>query len=162
MRTNKARHPWHPIFVHFPIALWVIAFFTEVLSRAFPQMMLPGDIAPGAFSMLLLWAGNIAALAAMVAGMVDMAALPEKVMPTLYRHMSWMLMAWVLMLIAGLLRTLVQGWTTPPGWLSLSIEFSAIVCLTAGGLQASRLVYHLHLGEQSTELGCHKDSDVRV
>lgn len=156
MVITRERHPWHPIFVHFPIALWVIAFFTEVIYRAFPDMVLPGDIAPGAFSMLLLWAGNITALAAIVAGMVDMAALPENVMPTVYRHMSWMLVAWVLMLTAGLLRILVQGWTTPPGWLSLLIEFSAIVCLTIGGLQASRLVYHLQLGERSTELECHE------
>lgn len=124
-----------------------MAFALEVLYRVFPGVVLPGDIAPGVFSMLLLWAGNVTALAAMVAGMVDMVALTDKVMPTVYKHMSWMLVAWVLMLVAALLRTLEQAWIAPSGWSGLLIEFAAVVCLIAGGLQASKLVYHLHLGK---------------
>lgn len=122
----------------------------EVLYRVLPDLVLPGEVAPGALAMLLLWTGNVTAVVAMVAGIVDMARLPEKqdVMSAVYRHMAWMTLAWGLMLGAGILRTIDQAWIQPAGWVGLAMEVTAVVCLIFGGLQASRLVYHLHMGER--------------
>lgn len=144
------RHPWHPIFVHFPIACWIIAFATDALYRLLPELVLPGGVAPGAFAILLLWTGNVTALVAMVTGLVDMTRLPEdqNVMPTVYKHMAWMTSAFALMLGVGLLRTSGQAWTEPPGWPSLAMGLAAVICLIFGGLRASHLVYHLHLGKK--------------
>lgn len=146
---NQLRHPWHPIIVHFPIACWIISFALEVLYSALPGLILPGGLVPGAVAMLLLWIGNLTALVAIVAGMIDLAQLPEKqaVMSTVYKHIGWMTSAWALMLGATLLRTSNGDWTEPASWLVLGLEMAGVTCLVLGGLQASRLVYHLHLGK---------------
>lgn len=143
------RHPWHPVFVHFPISCWVIAFAVEAVYVLVPTVPLPFGMAPGAFAITLLWLGNLTALATMTTGLVDMVKLPDKaaLMATLYKHMAWMGLAWVLMLGAALLRFLDQGWKQPSGLAVLAAELAAVGCLMAGGFQASRLVYHMHLGK---------------
>ena len=146
---NRMRHPWHPIFVHFPIACWIMGFAVEVVYHVLPELWLPAGIEPGALALLLLWAGNVTALAAVVAGLIDLAQLPdtEAVMSTVYKHMGWMISAWLLMLGAGVLHIIDSDSRQLIVWTRLAVEMAGIICLVLGGLQASRLVYHLNLGE---------------
>lgn len=125
-----------------------MSFAVEILYRALPELWLPGGIEAGALAMLLLWTGNVTALAAVVAGLIDLAQLPDTdaVMSTVYRHMAWMISAWLLMLGAGVLHIVDSSSGQLMVRTRLAVEMTGIICLVLGGLQASRLVYHLHLG----------------
>ncbi len=78
-------HPLHPMLVHLPIALWVLATACDGLT-------LVGVVQAWPLAWLCLAVGLVAALPAMAAGLADYAGLAESAVPTANRHMT--LMGW--------------------------------------------------------------------
>lgn len=133
------RHPLHPALVHFPIACWTLATFTD-----FASLWL-GESA-WQWSAGLLAVGCIMALAAMTAGLVELSRIPDgPALRDTYWHMGLMLTAFVLFtarLVAGLHDLQPQA----PGSLALFLDAIGFITLAAGGWLGGRLVYGHGIG----------------
>jgi nitrite reductase/ring-hydroxylating ferredoxin subunit/uncharacterized membrane protein len=66
LEGKPLRHPLHPMLVHFPIGLFLLSFFLDLASLAFPFVP---NLVRGSFYAMLL--GVITALLAAVPGFVD-------------------------------------------------------------------------------------------
>lgn len=135
-----ARHPLHPALVHFPIACWSLATAAD-----FAGLWL-GEAA-WRWSAGLLAVGCAMAVAAMAAGLLELARVPEgRAMRDAYAHMSAMLLALILFgarLALGLdgLRPLA------PDALSLLLDAAGFALLVLGGWFGAKLVYHHGVGQ---------------
>ena len=139
-------HPWHPAFVHFPIALWTVAALIDVLELFgwIPaRVSALSAVEPVALSFPLLWLGVVLAIPAMLAGLVDLLRLPEEIQtsPTLNSHVVVMAGAWTIFLVAALLRPVPE----PPfprtsGTVTL-LEVAGFAALTIGGRLAAAVVF---------------------
>lgn len=135
-----AGHPLHPMLVHFPVALWTLAIGADA-----------GGLVAGhdgwwqaGFACQAL--GVLAALAAMVAGVLDYAALPRHhpAQDTAMAHMLVMGTAWICFLASLGLRGLPDGSTPPlPALVAAAAGFVAMAC---GGWLGGRLVYRFAVG----------------
>lgn len=132
--------PWHPAFVHFPLACWVLATLFDVAALA--GLSLPSEWGlpdPGAVSVLLLWLGLATSLPAVGFGLVDFAKLPAAARDSaeMLRHVAWMAAALTLFLVSALLRVA----DAIPAPYFTAIEVLGTVCLVAGGHFAAVVVF---------------------
>ncbi len=137
MTFRPAGHPPHPLFVHFPVALWGIT----------PAWDLLGLLRGGESWWLLgFWcaaAGTTMAVPAVITGFIDSMALPEQgpARPTAVRHMMAVAIAGALYLGYLLLRRS----PAPPEegirlW-ALLLSVAGLAALLVGGFLGGRLVY---------------------
>jgi uncharacterized membrane protein len=128
------RHPLHPALVHFPVACWTLATAAD-----FAGLWL-GEAA-WRWSGGLLVVGCASALAAMLAGMIELSRVSEgAALRDAYLHMTAMLAAFAQYATSLLLR-LDHLQTLGPGIVSLLLDAGGFVALTAGGWLGGRLVY---------------------
>ncbi|WP_397474188.1 DUF2231 domain-containing protein [Pusillimonas sp.] len=133
------RHPLHPALVHFPIACWTLATLAD-----FTGLWL-GEIA-WRWSSGLLAVGCTMAVAAMAAGLIELARVPEgQPMRDAYVHMGAMVVAWVLF-ISRLVRGLDSFQPVAPDAISLLLDAGGFVFLLAGGWLGAKLVYQHGVG----------------
>ncbi len=141
-RLGVAGHPLHPLFVHFPIALWTIAIAAEL-----------GGWAAGrnwwAVSFDCQALGVIVAIVAMAAGLADYAALPRThpAGDTATFHMLAMGSAWLLFVSSLALRGLPAGTTPPP--IATAAAVAGFLVMAIGGWFGGRLVYRFGVGVSS-------------
>jgi len=128
------RHPLHPALVHFPVACWSLAVAAD-----FAGLWL-GEAA-WQWAGGLLATGCAMALAAMAAGLVELARVPEgPPMRDAYWHMGAMLAALTLFATRLLLR--LEGFQPlPPDGVSLLLDAAGFLALGIGGWFGGRLVY---------------------
>lgn len=128
------RHPLHPALVHFPVACWSLAVVADFASLHFEQ-------AAWQWSAGLLTVGCVMALAAMLAGLLELSRVPEgAAMRDAYLHMGAMLLALTLFTTRLLLR-LDNLQSMAPNALSLLLDAGGFLALAVGGWYGSRLVY---------------------
>ena len=137
----------HPTLVHFPIACWVLSQLTDLAALVGIKMLF-FDLECWAVSALLIWAGVIFALPAMVVGIYDFILLPDedKLMQAFYKHISFVGMAWVLYLASGYTRLTDNLLLAPPLLLPALISGVGLLCLCIGGWYGGQMVYKYHLG----------------
>lgn len=136
------RHPLHPALVHFPIACWSLAVAAD-----FSGLWL-GD-AVWRWSGGLLAVGCVTALAAMLAGMIELPRVPDGIaLRIAYWHMGAMLLASVFFSVRLFLR--LDGLhALEPNAISLLLDAAGFVCLILGGWLGGTLVYHHGVGRSS-------------
>ena len=128
------RHPLHPALVHFPIACWSLAVVADFASLHFGS-------AAWSWSGGLIVVGCAMALVAMVAGMIELARVPEgPALRDAYLHMVAMLAA-LTFFAARLLLRLDHFQPLAPDGLSLVLDGGGFLALGIGGWLGGRLVY---------------------
>lgn len=137
------RHPLHPALVHFPVACWSLAVVAD-----FASLWL-GESA-WRWSGGLLAVGCTMALAAMLAGMLELSRVPEgAAMRDAWLHMGAMLMAFSLF-TARLLLRVDHLQPLAPDTLSLLLDAGGFLALVIGGWFGGRLVYGHGVGTDRT------------
>jgi uncharacterized membrane protein len=128
------RHPLHPALVHFPVACWSLAVAADFASLHF-------GAAAWAWSGGLLAVGCAMAVVAMLAGLLELARVPEGVaMRDTYLHMSAMLVA-LLLFATSLLLRLDHLKPLAPNIASLLLDTGGFLALAVGGWLGGKLVY---------------------
>ena len=128
------RHPLHPALVHFPVACWSLAVVADFASLHF-------GAAAWAWSGGLLAVGCAMAVVAMLAGLLELARVPEGVaMRDAYLHMSAMLVA-LLLFATSLLLRLDHLKPLAPNIASLLLDTGGFLALAVGGWLGGKLVY---------------------
>ncbi|MCG3142996.1 MAG: hypothetical protein HONDAALG_00302 [Gammaproteobacteria bacterium] len=136
------RHPLHPALVHFPVACWTLATAADFASLWLGE-------AAWRWSGGLLVVGCATALAAMLAGMMELSRVADgAALRDTYLHMTAMLAAFMQYAISLLLR-LDYLQSLAPGTVSLLLDAGGFVALTAGGWLGGRLVYGHGVGGDS-------------
>lgn len=134
-------HPLHPALVHFPVACWSLAVVADFAALWF------GEVA-WRWSAGLLAVGCAMALAAMLAGLTELARVPGgAALRVAYWHMGAMLAACTAFLVRLLLR-LEDGRPLEPDAVSLWLDTAGFFCLAIGGWLGGRLVYHHGVGRR--------------
>lgn len=136
-------HPLHPALVHFPVVGWTLAPVFDGIAVA------TRDPAWWQCSWWSLAGGALVALPAMLAGFMDLMALPAEHpgQAVAQRHMLLMGSAWSVSVLDLVLRPLHA---TPEGnaaWLDLGLSLTGFVFLAAGGYAGARLVYDFGIGQ---------------
>ena len=128
------RHPLHPALVHFPVACWSLAVAADFASLHF-------GTAAWSWSGGLLAVGCAMAVVAMLAGLLELARVPEGVaMRDAYLHMSAMLVA-LLLFATSLLLRLDHLKPLAPNIVSLLLDTGGFVALAVGGWLGGKMVY---------------------
>lgn len=128
------RHPLHPALVHFPIVCWTLAVVADGVG------LWLGELA-WRWSAGLLAIGCAMGLLAMLAGMVELARVPEgAAMRDAYWHMGAMLTAFSLF-TARLLAGVEHMRPLEPDALCFALDAGGFICLAVGGWLGGRLVY---------------------
>lgn len=128
------RHPLHPALVHFPVACWSLAVVVDVASLWFGE-------SAWRWSGGLLTVGCTLALAAMLAGMMELPRVPAgAAMRDAWWHMGAMLTAFMLF-SARLLLRLEHLQVLPPDAGALLLDAGGFLSLAVGGWFGGRLVY---------------------
>ncbi|MGH8506719.1 MAG: DUF2231 domain-containing protein [Stenotrophobium sp.] len=134
-----SRHPLHPALVHFPVACWSLATAADFASLWF------GEVA-WRWSGGLLTVGCIMALAAMLAGLLELSRVPEgAALRAAYWHMTAMLAALALFSMRLLLR-LDHLQPLAPDRVSLWLDAGGFLALAGGGWFGGLLVYRYGVG----------------
>lgn len=136
-------HPLHPALVHFPVVGWTLA---PVFAGIFAVTR---DPAWWQFAWWSMAGGAVLALPAMLAGFMDLVALPAQhpAQPTAQRHMLLMGSAWSLFVMALVLCPLRA---VPEGsgvWMGLGLPLAGFALVAAGGYAGARLVYDFGIGQ---------------
>lgn len=138
-------HPLHPALVHFPIACWSLATAADVAS------LFRGEAA-WRFAGVSLAIGTVAAIAAMLAGFIELLKVDANspAMRHLNRHMLLAVLAWSCYAASLFLR--LDGTTLrPPGMPGIALSIAGLLALCATGWLGGTLVYEHGLGMQKHE-----------
>lgn len=127
-------HPLHPMLVHFPIAFWSLAAVSDGLA-------LFGLANTWAYGWLLLSFGLVMAIPAMIAGFVDLTAIPDTAEADGNRHMYLMGSAWTIFLIALILRLEGGEPLESVNAISAGLSLLGLVVMAIGGWYGGQLVY---------------------
>lgn len=134
------RHPLHPALVHFPVACWSIAVVADFASLRY------GAAAWQLAAVMLIVGCALAAVAA-VAGMLELARVPEgDALRDTWVHMGLMLGAFVLFAASLLARLDHSFHPGAPNTLMLVLDAAGFVALMIGGWYGGRLVYGHGIG----------------
>lgn len=137
------RHPLHPALVHFPVACWSLAVATDLASLWLGE-------AAWRWSGGLLAVGCTMALAAMLAGMMELSRVPEgAAMRDAWAHMGAMLTAFTFFMARLLLR-LDHLHPLAPDTVSFALDAGGFLALAVGGRFGGRLVYGHGVGSDRT------------
>ena len=134
------KHPLHPALVHFPIACWSTATCADAASQWMgrPAWWLAGT---------LMGIGTLAALAAMAAGLFELAKIPgtSPALRIARLHLLSAMAAWLCYAASLFLR--LEGMTlVAPGALALAASLVGFGCLAMAGWFGGRLVYQYGVG----------------
>lgn len=142
MSLHLFGHPIHPMLIHFPLALWMLAVPVDLLGRG-------TGVAAAVWAVpWLLSAGCVLALPAMLTGLLDFAQLGETpaVIRTAYLHLGAMSLAWLLFASSLLVRWEGPGWQFAAGWVDLTLSLGGLIALSLGAWLGGELVYRHGVG----------------
>ncbi len=147
LEGKPLRHPVHPMLVHFPIGLFILSLFLDLVSLAFPSV--PNLVRDSFYAMLV---GIITALFAAVPGFVDYTDIrsdhPAK--RTATAHMTLNLLVVALYGINLGVRSSMLADSKIP-LLPLVLSLVGVALLSASGYLGGRLVY-----DEGISVGRHK------
>lgn len=133
--AGRYGHPVHPILVAVPIGAWVASLVFDLASHVVPE---PDFLAVG--SRWLIGLGVLGALAAAIAGFMDLLVIPGRttVFRTALFHMSLALTTTAVFAVAFALRT---DPVAPVPWGLVVLSAVALAGLTATGYLGGSLAY---------------------
>jgi uncharacterized membrane protein len=136
-------HPVHPMLTHFPMALLMLAPLVDAIALMRAQLVL------WTISFWMIAAGLGFGLLAVIAGMIDLAAIPQckdAAAITAQRHMMIMLVA---LCTFGADLAVRGGSANPEDWHlvgALACEGVGAIALIIGGWLGGHLVFHHRVG----------------
>lgn len=141
VRLRIGDHPLHPALVHFPIGLWFATIPWNLLGWARPD---PVWWQLGYWCLAL---GLLAAVPALITGLVDYLALPsdQAAADTATAHMMVMMSATAAFGASWLLRAQAGAHAAPSVWV-LACDVTGVALLAAGGWFGGTLVYRHRVG----------------
>ena len=136
---------WHPMIVHFPLALIVTAAVALLLART-----MSGSIA-ATLAMVGTWNLCLGAVAALFAVGTGMAAvidlhLAVAAKEAVSSHVKWALFTSVAVLLLAVWRGAGSAQHTRPSWLFLLVLFAATAALIETGYRGGQNVYRFGIG----------------
>jgi uncharacterized membrane protein len=137
---------WHPMMVHFPLALTLAAMLCFACSRSPRLRSLQGSLATaGSWNLML---GGVAVLMTLVTGLVAVMHLKlgDGAQYSVSRHVIWAISSSQLIALLALWRGLATALAAPPGWLFLALLFVACGGMIVTGYYGGENVYHYALG----------------
>lgn len=145
-RMHLFGHPLHPMLIAFPTAIFPLLLLLDGLR------LFTGDAYEGAAFWLTL-AGIAATLAAMVPGIVDLAAIPNasRAHRTAVVHLVGGIVVLALYGVGALVRWPVGS--VPSAVLALGVDGLGVLAITVQGWLGGHLVFHHHLAVLSKEEG---------
>lgn len=137
---NGPGHPIHPAVVHFPVACWTLATIGDVSS------IWLGERAWWV-SGLLLAVGTVSAVAAMIAGVIELNKIDEQSQAAgvADTHMHLAFVTWTLYAISLFLR-LDKFNLAAPGFIEISLSGLGLIALFVTGWLGGKLVYEHGVG----------------
>ena len=148
-------HLIHPMLVHFPVAFWTLGTLFDVAAYAgWSDLWQPAGI-------LILLGLGLGLLSAIVGG-VDYAFMdaPDEARSAAEMHMMLMLGAWMIYLMAYVLRLEGGAPSTEAGLLPMLLSVAGFLTMSVGGRYGGQLVYHHGVGVAKrgpSEAGTKKD-----
>jgi uncharacterized membrane protein len=129
-------HPFHPMLVTVPIGTWVASLLFDIASHMVSK---PGFLAEG--SQWLIAIGLVGALLAIVAGLIDLAWLPDAAFPIARTHM--IINTLVTFAYTGdfAWRYRTHSYGVPVGAGMLALSAACLVALVVSGYLGSKLTY---------------------
>jgi uncharacterized membrane protein len=136
---------WHPMVVHFPLALIVTAAATLLLAR-----LLSGSIG-ATLAMVGTWNLCLGAAAALFAVATGMAAVLDLHLAVAAKeavslHVKWALFTTVALLLLAVWRGAGSAQNSRPSWLFLLVLFAATAALIETGYRGGQNVYRFGVG----------------
>jgi uncharacterized membrane protein len=141
-RSGFSGHPLHPLFTHFPMALWMVSLLWDLLG------IWRGDPLWWSFSFWSIAVGLIFALFAVVTGLIDFAKIPQSGSAEVIaiRHMLLVMTATILYAGSFFARL---GVPIPSGIkliIALALSVLGFILLLVGGWFGGELVYRYGIG----------------
>lgn len=128
---------FHPVIVHFPIALLILAFFSSLLNTVWPANLFRYG------SRLCLWAGTLGAAAAAVLGWMNASAFYSTVASDALALHRWLGISTAILSLIALCVAEMAWKKSSPGWKRAAIIILLIVAVIVGatGHLGATLVY---------------------
>jgi uncharacterized membrane protein len=144
----KTRHPLHPIFAHFPIALWTSSLACDAAA------LWLGDVFWWQAGFWILFAGFFFAVPTVLSGFLEMSAMkPDHPgASTATFHMGLMTLAGMLFFLSLLARDGTEAPTGKAFYIALGSSSLGFILLAVGGWLAADLVYRYGVGDRRPEL----------
>jgi uncharacterized membrane protein len=135
----------HPLIVHFPVALIITGFFTEVLSLFFNKK------APWLtnVSFYLMILGTLGAIAALLTGELFTSELTGPAGELKERHELFAMITMIVMIVASLLKIYLVWKKKETGfmkWLVFSLYGIAAITVGVAGFLGGTIVYNYLIG----------------
>jgi uncharacterized membrane protein len=140
---------WHPMVVHFPLALTVTAAAALLLARTLSGTLAATLAVVGTWNLCL---GAIAALFAVGTGMAAVLDLHLAVAAkeAVSIHVKWALFTSVALLLLAVWRGAGSAQNSRPSWLFLLVLFAATAALIETGYRGGQNVYRFGVGVERT------------
>jgi uncharacterized membrane protein len=137
---------WHPMVVHFPLALLITAAALLLAARLLRQERRSATLATvGTWNLCL---GAVAALLALgtgLAGTIHLQVGPE-VHQAISLHMKWAVLTTLMVLLLAVWRGAGTVHESRPSWLFVVVLMAAIAALTMTGYRGGQNVYRYGVG----------------
>ena len=141
---------WHPIVVHFPLALVTTAVLLLLASRLLRQEPLAATLATvGTWNLCL---GALAALFAIGTGMA--AAMHLQVSPAVHHaislHVRWAMFTTLSLVLLAVWRGAGNAQESRPSWMLMIVLLTALSALIVTGYRGGQNVYRYGVGVQTS------------
>lgn len=137
---------WHPIAVHFPLALVVTAAFFLVAARLWRQERLAKTLATvGTWNLCI---GAVAALFALGTGLAALIGLHAGLAAhqSIFLHVKWAIFTSLALLLVAVWRGAGAAPESRPSWLFIVILVGVTAALVVTGYQGGQNVYRYGVG----------------
>jgi uncharacterized membrane protein len=140
---------WHPIAVHFPLALVVTAALLLVAARLLPQERHAKTLATvGTWNLCI---GAVAALFALGTGLAALIGLHAgpAAHQAIFLHVKWAIFTSLALLLVAVWRGAGAAQESRPAWLFIAILIAVTAALVVTGYQGGQNVYRYGVGVHS-------------
>ncbi len=137
---------WHPIVVHFPLALVVTAAFLLVAARLWRQERQAKTLATvGTWNLCI---GAVAALFALASGLAALIGLHAGLAAhqSIFLHVKWAIFTSLALLLVAVWRGAGAAQESRPSWLFIVILLGMNAALVVTGYQGGQNVYRYGVG----------------
>lgn len=138
--------PWHPIVVHFPLALVTVAAMLFIAARCLRNDALAANLAIVATWNLCL--GAVAAVFALATGLAAVLDLDvgAEVHQAISLHMKWAMLTTLLLVLLSVWRGAGTRQASRPSWVFLIVLVAAAAALIVTGYRGGENVYQYGVG----------------
>jgi uncharacterized membrane protein len=145
--------PWHPIVVHFPLALVLSSAVFLLAARLLRSDSLASNLAiAGTWNLCLGAVGAVLALATGLASVLDLNVGAE-VHRAISLHTKWAMFTTLLLVLLAVWRGAGTAQTSRPSWIFVIVLTVAAVALIVTGYRGGKNVYDYGVGVKKIAAG---------